>query len=134
MPREDDEFYLTSGHTLYHTQDSITFDIPTLIKLAPENPVTINKKRAEKLGIKDNDEVELISLTTGQRVRCKVRVTDDIREDTAFTYFGFGRHSKGEKFAYGHGFDVNSLISDQITDPISGSIAQSLNIVKIRKV
>ncbi|MDT7902003.1 MAG: molybdopterin-dependent oxidoreductase [Acidianus sp.] len=134
MPREDDEFYLTSGHTLYHTQDSITFDIPTLIKLAPENPVTINKKRAEKLGMKDNDEVELISLTTGQRVRCKVRVTDDIREDTAFTYFGFGRHSKGEKFAYGHGFDVNSLISDQITDPISGSIAQSLNIVKIRKV
>ncbi|WP_373468691.1 molybdopterin-containing oxidoreductase family protein [Acidianus infernus] len=134
MPREDDEFYLTSGHTLYHTQDSITFDIPTLIKLAPENPVTINRKRAEKLGIKDNDEVEVISLTTGQRVRCKVRVTDDIREDTAFTYFGFGRHSKGERFAYGHGFDVNSLISDQITDPISGSIAQSLNIVKIRKV
>jgi len=47
---------------------------------------------------------------------------------------GFGRHSRGEKFAYGHGFDVNLLISDQVTDPISGSIAQSLNIVKVKKV
>jgi len=51
-----------------------------------------------------------------------------------FTYFGFGRHSRGEKFAYGHGFDVNLLISDQLTDQISGSIAQSLNIVKVKKV
>ncbi len=133
-PRDIDEFYLTSGHTLYHTQDSVTFDIPTLIKLVPDNPITMNRKRAEALGIKDNDEVEVVSLTTGRKVRCKVKVTDDIREDTVFTYFGFGRHSRGEKFAYGHGFDVNLLISDQITDPISGSIAQSLNIVKVKKV
>jgi len=74
----------------------------------------------------------VISLTTGQRVRCKVKVSDGIRDDTVFTYFGFGRHSKGERIAYGHGFDVNSLISEQITDPVSGSVAQSLNIVKIR--
>ena len=133
-PRDIDEFYLVSGHTLYHTQDSITFDIPTLIRIQPDNPVMINSKRAQALGIKDNDEVEVISLTTGAKVKCKVKVTDAIREDTVFTYFGFGRHAKGERFAYGHGFDVNSLISDQITDPISGSIAQSLNIVKIRKI
>ncbi len=131
-PKDVNEFYLTSGHTLYHTQDSITFDIPTLIRLAPDNPVMISKNKAQQLGIKDNDDVELISLTTGEKVRCKVKVTDCIRDDTVFTYFGFGRHSRGEKYAYGHGFDVNSLISDQITDPISGSIAQSLNIVKIR--
>ncbi|AWR96302.1 molybdopterin-dependent oxidoreductase [Acidianus sulfidivorans JP7] len=133
-PRDIDEFYLTSGHTLYHTQDSITFDIPTLIRIAPDNPVTINEERAKLLNIKDNDVIELISLTTGEKVTCKVKITKDIRDDTVFTYFGFGRHSKGEKFAYGHGFDVNSLISDQITDPISGSIAQSLNIVKIKKI
>ncbi|MEW9491997.1 MAG: molybdopterin-dependent oxidoreductase [Candidatus Aramenus sulfurataquae] len=130
-PRAIDEFYLTTGHTLYHTQDSVTFDIPALIKLAPDNPITMNKRRAEVLGIKDNDEVELVSLTTGQRVRARVKLTDGIREDTVFTYFGFGRHSKGEKFAYGHGFDVNSLISDQFVDPVSGSVAQSLNIVKV---
>ena len=133
-PRDIDEFYLTSGHTLYHTQDSVTFDIPTLIKLLPDNPITMSRKRAVALGIKDNDEVEVVSLTTGRKVRCKVKVTDNIREDTVFTYFGFGRHSRGEKFAYGHGFDVNLLTSDQLTDPISGSIAQSLNIVKVRKV
>ncbi|BFH73856.1 molybdopterin-dependent oxidoreductase [Sulfurisphaera javensis] len=132
-PRDIDEFYLTSGHTLYHTQDSITFDIPTLIKLQPDNPVMINSRKAELLGIKDNDEVEVISLATGEKVICRVKVSNFIREDTVFTYFGFGRHSKGERFAYGHGFDVNLLISDQLTDPISGSIAQSLNIVKIRK-
>jgi len=132
MPRAQDEFFLTTGHTLYHTQDSITFDIPTLIRLAPDNPVMISKNKAQLLGIKDNDDIEVISLTTGQKVKCKVKVTDGIRDDTVFTYFGFGRHSKGERYAYGHGFDVNSLISDQITDPISGSVAQSLNIVKIR--
>jgi len=132
MPRATDEFFLTTGHTLYHTQDSITFDIPTLIKLAPDNPVMISKNKALQLGIRDGDEVEVISLTTGQRVRCKVKVSDGIRDDTMFSYFGFGRHSKGERIAYGHGFDVNSLISEQITDPVSGSVAQSLNIVKIR--
>lgn len=93
----------------------------------------INSRKAELLGIKDNDEVEVISLATGEKVICRVKVSNFIREDTVFTYFGFGRHSKGERFAYGHGFDVNLLISDQLTDPISGSIAQSLNIVKIRK-
>jgi len=93
----------------------------------------MNRKRAEALGIKDNDEVEVVSLTTGRKVMCRVKVTDDIREDTVFTYFGFGRHSRGEKFAYGHGFDVNLLISDQVTDPISGSVAQSLNVVKVKK-
>ncbi len=132
MPRAQDEFFLTTGHTLYHTQDSITFDIPTLIRLAPDNPVMMSKSKAQSLGIKDNDDVEVTSLTTGQKVKSKVKVTDSIRDDTVFTYFGFGRHSKGEKYAYGHGFDVNSLISDQITDPISGGIAQSLNIVKVR--
>ena len=133
-PRDVDEFYLVSGHTLYHTQDSITFDIPTLIRIQPDNPVMINSRKALTLGIKDDDEVELISLTTGAKVSCKVKVSDSIRDDTVFTYFGFGRHAKGERFAYGHGFDVNSLVSDQITDPISGSIAQSLNIVKIKKI
>jgi anaerobic selenocysteine-containing dehydrogenase len=132
MPRATDEFFLTTGHTLYHSQDSITFDIPTLIRLAPDNPVMISKNKALQLGIRDGDEVEVISLTTGQRVRCKVKVSDGIRDDTVFTYFGFGRHSKEERIAYGHGFDVNSLISEQITDPVSGSVAQSLNIVKIR--
>jgi len=37
------------------------------------------------------------------------------------------------KFAYGHGFDVNLLISDEIVDPIAGSVAQSQNIVEVRK-
>ncbi|EZQ11045.1 molybdopterin oxidoreductase [Candidatus Acidianus copahuensis] len=132
-PNDVDEFYLITGHTLYHTQDSITFDIPTLIKLAPDNPVWISPKRASTLKIKDGDAVELFSTTTGQKVSCKVKVAEGIRDDTAFAYFGFGRHSKGERVAYGHGFDVNAVISNELVDNISGGIAQSLNIVKIEK-
>ena len=132
-PQGENQFYLVTGHTLYHTQDSITFDIPTLIKLAPDNPLQMNRRRAEKLGIRDGDLVEVRSLTTGESVRCRVKVTGEIREDIVFAYFGFGRHSKGLKFAYGHGFDVNLLISDEIVDPIAGSVAQSQNIVEVRK-
>lgn len=77
----------------------MTFDILTLIKLQVENPVTINKEVAQTLGIKDNDEVEVISMATGEKVRCKVKVTEGIRKDTLFIYFGFGRRSKGLKFA-----------------------------------
>ncbi|BBG23040.1 molybdopterin dinucleotide binding domain-containing protein [Sulfuracidifex tepidarius] len=101
-PRDQDEFFLTTGHTLYHTQDSITFDIPTLVRIAPDNPLIINAEVAKKLSINDNDEVEVVSLTTSQKVKSRVKVTDGIRKDTAFAYFGFGRHSKEEKVAYGH--------------------------------
>ena len=133
-PKDIDEFYFVSGHTLYHTQDSITFDIPTLINLAPENYLFINKNRAEKLGLKDNDNVEVYSLTTKEKVIAKVKLTDEIREDTVFAYFGYGHESKYLRYAYGKGFNVNKLISNELVDPISGGIAQSINIVKIKKV
>lgn len=57
------------------------------------------KKQLGKMNIKNGDKIEL-SNKYGKQIG-EALLTEGIRKDTVFAYFGFGHVSKGLKRAYG---------------------------------
>lgn len=91
----------------------------------PENDVWIHPKTAAKLGIKNGDKIEL-SNKLG-----KALVTEGIREDTTFAYFGFGHVSQGLKRAHKRGVNAFGLLPHR-TAPVVGMNVHTCG-VKIKK-
>ena len=62
----------------------------------------------------------------------KVLLSEGVRPDTVFTYFGFGRTSPGLKRAYKKGVNT-SLMMPSITAPVAGVNVQTTG-VTLKKV
>ncbi len=125
-----DQFYLLTGKVGQHTQFS-TQNNPLLHKYQDDPRLWINTTSAQKLGLVDNDLVEVTS-ATGQ-LNVNLRVTPAIRPDCVYMAPGFGHQSMGLRTAY----DVGASDSDvhvTYTDPVSGSQALSQTFVTVRKV
>jgi thiosulfate reductase/polysulfide reductase chain A len=63
----------------------------------------MNPKDAERLGVKDGDEVELEGIDNGFKARARVRVTNRVREGVLFAYAFLGGRGSSlitEQFAY----------------------------------
>jgi anaerobic selenocysteine-containing dehydrogenase len=99
-PKAPDEFYLVNG------KDQVVschFAFTPNAKYLGDRTVWMNPKDAERLGVRDGDEVELEGIDNGFKARARIRVTNRVREGVLFAYaFLGGRRSSliTEQFAY----------------------------------
>ena len=126
---EEGTFRFVQGKVAVHTNAG-TANVPVLNELMSTNSLWINTVSANKLGIKDGDD---IIVTSGKfEHKGKATVTEGIRPDTVFAYHGFGRISPELKRAYGKGINVNKLVSGQLGTV--GNSVTSMNFVTLKKV
>ncbi|NLI82478.1 MAG: molybdopterin-dependent oxidoreductase [Deltaproteobacteria bacterium] len=128
-PMEEGSFRLTVGRCAAHTQVS-TQNNPYLSELVPENRLWINAGAAAKLGIKDNDLVEVSSSHSTAKIRAKV--TDFIHAEAVFMLHGFGKTVPVQTRSYQKGAS-DALLQENISDNAGGSPALDCTVVKVRK-
>lgn len=109
-----------------------------LVKWDENDKVLIHRARAEKLGIKDGDTVEIYNPKNGESLTVKVKLTEAIDPSVIAGVHGLtpGEHEGGEvKFTYmpKNGINTNFLASFQLVDGIACSALQAFK-VKVRKV
>jgi len=127
--KESDELYFIQGKVATHT-NAHTHNIKWLNDYMSENHLWVHPKVAQTLGLKTGDAIEVYN--THGKERTKALVTEGIREDTVFAYFGFGRVSKGLSRAHGKGLNGGNLLAHRIA-PVTG-MSVHVTGVKIRKV
>ncbi len=127
-------FRLTFGRCGVHTQGH-TVNNPLLFEQMPENVLWINDQAAEKLGIADEDLVEVGS-ADGYTERIRARVTDQMHPDAVFTIHGFGHRLPVESRARGRGLADNRFMprGNEIWDQAGGAVAFQEHFVTVKKV
>jgi len=118
-----------------------------LSEMFHENPLWINQKTAEKLGIAEGDKVEIES--KGVKVRVRVHLTQSVHPEVVaigrdLGHWAWGNVAKGKKFKspdtdtsliwWGNGksFHVSWLIEKE-KDKVSGGITSIPTAVKIKR-
>ncbi len=100
QPNEKFPFYFTTTRPPVH-RHTTTQNNPGLSEIYSENKVWINKKVAERNGIKDGEEVYVASKYGF--IKVKAYLTEGIRPDTVCVAHGFGHWSKYLSIAKGKG-------------------------------
>lgn len=126
--KEVDELFFINGKSAVRTNGAGANNV-WLNNLLSEAAAWIHPNTAKKFGIKDGDEIEVYNKYATQRGHAML--TEGIREDTVFAYFGFGHVSKKLRFS-GKGIHSNSLYPS-FTGKNSGMDLHVVG-VKIRKV
>ncbi len=126
----ENRFRIVVGRNAYITQSASTNNA-LLWELEQENSLWIHPDPAKRLGIRQEDLVEVKS-PVGQG-RLKARVTEDTRPDTVYMDTGFGVISKGLSKIYGKGACIAEVLVDE-ADDISGNMAMHETIVSVNKV
>ena len=126
--KEDDELFFIQGKTALHTNGH-TGNIAWLNNAMPTNAVWIHTETAGKLNIKNGDKIELAN-KYGKQIG-EALLTEGIRKDTVFAYFGFGHISKDLKRAYGKGINSGTLLP-HFTSPVVGMNLHTVG-VKVKK-
>ncbi len=80
-------FVLTTGRSLYHFHLAMTCHVPGLVALHPEEQIWIHPADAERLGVPAGGRVRVTSRRG--RLTVAVRITDEVRQGTAFMTFHF---------------------------------------------
>lgn len=125
---EGDSFRLVVGRCAVHTHVS-TQNNYYLNELVPENELWINSSRAEKLGIRNGDRVEVTSSVGQGNVRAKV--TDFIHPEAVFMLHGFGKTASAQTRAFSKGAS-DAMIQENVSDMAGGSPAYDSTIVRVR--
>lgn len=125
---ENEKFRLITGRSALHTHVSTQNNI-YLAELLNENVLWINSKRAEKLGIHNNDIVEVLSSRGSGKL--KAYVTDLIHPDAVFMLHGFGHQVKMASRSYKKGVSDNVLV-ENVSDKIGGSPAYHNTYVTVK--
>jgi thiosulfate reductase/polysulfide reductase chain A len=132
-PKAPDEFYLVNG------KDNVVsshFAFTPNAKYLGDRAVWMNPKDAERLGVKDGDEVELEGIDNGFKARARIRVTNRVREGVLFAYaFLGGRRSSliTEQFAFlREGVNPQWFTTGKI-EPVVGS-APTNSTVRVRRL
>ena len=103
MPKWNNEFRLIDGKQS-HMSHTMTANIEHLMSITQDydlDRVWINAQRAELLGLKDGDEVELSNDQFTDT--CRIKVTQRINPTTLFMPGHYGISSKDQHTAYGVG-------------------------------
>lgn len=115
------ELTLITGRLLEHYQSGAqTRRVPELADAQPEARAAMHPATAERFGISDGDLVEL-SNPRGT-VRCRARLTADIRPDTVFLPFHYGDEQAA------------NLVTSDAVDPISSMPEFKTNLVRVERV
>ncbi len=119
LPPEDKKFRLVVGRSALHTHIS-TQNVPYLNELESENKLWINTAKANELGIKNNEVVEVASSVGKGTI--KAFVTDMIHPEAVFMLHGFGHEATRAKRSFNKGL-ADSLLQENIYDKVGGSPA-----------
>ena len=131
VPRSGNgDFKLLVGRCAVHTHLSTQNNL-YLSELVPENFLWINTGAASRLGIKDGQEVEVVSPLATSRVKAKV--TDFIHPEAVFMLHGFGKTVPVQTRCYLKGAS-DALLQENISDPVGGSPALDQTTVQMRPV
>ena len=125
-------YRLIYGRSPVHTF-SRTVNTQWLWELQKENDVWLNRKEAERLGIKNGQLVRLENQDSVQSNTVRIRATERIRHDCVYMVHGFGHNAPKLKRADQSGADDQQLITKYIEDPITGGTGMRVNFVKIIK-
>jgi thiosulfate reductase/polysulfide reductase chain A len=119
QPTADYPFYLINWKEATHTHTR-TMNNPWLMELKGNNPLLINRMAAERLGIKEDDDVWVES--PYGKDKAKAKLTQGIHPDVVGWQHGFGHWALG-RVAKGKGTNTGQFLPTK-SDPLSG---QSLN-------
>lgn len=109
-------FYLITGRPSSAIMGHTSHWIKKLDKISPDQFCAIHTTAAEKLGIKDKDIVSVQSVFG--EIQAKAMVTPNIRKDTIFIPYSFGKNSPYHAWQ-----SVNFLTSAKARCPVSGQVA-----------
>jgi len=123
-------FRFITGRYVNLTQ-SATTNNAVLKEITPENKLWINDKIAQKLGIKEDDLVE-VSSSIG-KVTIKAYPTNKIHPQSVWFAHGFDAKSNFLTNSYGYGAMDNEIIEDKF-EKIYGCATMHHTDVKIRKL
>lgn len=130
---EKDSFRLITGKQSFHTH-AYTVNLPYLLQITKDyeaERLWMNRKRAEEMGLKDGDLVEVSSSEATSKIR--IKVTDRIHPEALFIPSPYGNYSPYLTLAKGVGFSYMDHVPYHI-DPMGGTPMIHEVIVKIRKV
>jgi thiosulfate reductase/polysulfide reductase chain A len=127
---KDGEFYLLTGKVAQHTQFG-SQNNQLLHKYSDEPRLWMNAETAQKLGLTNDDDVEVAS--TAGKIHIKLLATQAIRPDCVYLTPGYGHLSRGLTTAYGWGASDSDL-HITYTDPVSGGQALSQTFVTVKKL
>ncbi|MFO7752181.1 MAG: molybdopterin-dependent oxidoreductase [Desulfobacteraceae bacterium] len=125
---EEGKFRLVVGRSAIHTHIS-TQNVPYLNELISENVLWINTKKAEALGIRNNDTVEVSSSCGSGTI--KAYVTDFIHPEAVFMLHGFGHTAAKAERSFNKGLS-DALLQENIYDKIGGSPAYHDTFVSVK--
>lgn len=120
-PSPADLLTLVTGRLLEHYQSGAqTRRVPELADAQPEALATLHPATAARFGIGDGDTVELVN--SRGVVRCRARLSTDIRPDAVFVPFHFA------------GLQTANLLTSDAVDPVSAMPEFKTNLVSIRPI
>lgn len=130
---QSNRFRLTFGRCALHTQGH-TVNNTYLHERMPENVLWINSREAKRLGIGDNETVQIRSNGHSERIRAKP--TDMIHPEAVFMLHGFGHTLPVETRAYGKGAADNKFMPGGLRkwDPAGGGLALQEHYVEVSKI
>lgn len=126
-------FRLTFGRTAVHTHAQTQNNI-YLNEIVPENVLWINDMEADKLGINDEDMVEVES-SDGYVGKIRAKVTPFIHPEAVFMLHGFGNEIPLKTRSFKKGLRDTKFESGllETVDPVGGGVAYLECMVKVRK-
>jgi thiosulfate reductase / polysulfide reductase chain A len=133
-PDEKDlhSFRLIHGKQAIHTH-AMTANQPYLMAVSRRYDMIrllINRSRAEKIGLKDGDVVEMKSMVGEGKIR--VKLTEGLHPSCVWLPSGYGIFSKYLTTAYDQGLSYNDFLPTMF-DPTVGHVMASEIIVQVRK-
>lgn len=108
-------FRLVYGRSAVHTHGH-TINNPLLNELMPANSLWINKRAAEKLGISEGDQLEVMPAGGLASANIRAHVTDFIHPECVYTVHGFGRQIPLQSRAYQAGMSDQRLMLGKLDD------------------
>ncbi len=119
------EFYFIYGKVPVVSHASTNSNNPILASVTrPKSGaftgLWMNRRRADELGLKNGQTVEVTNLRYGPKVKATLFATEMIRPDTVFLPSSFGSRSKQLSVAGGKGTPLNELMPYSI-EPIAAS-------------
>lgn len=126
-------FRLVYGRAAVHSH-SHTINNPLLHELMPKNSLWINKRVAAKLGVEEDDVVDVIAIN-GVTERVRAHVTEFIHPEAVYTVHGFGRQIPLQTKAYHAGLSDQKLMVGKLDDwdKAGGAINLCESFVQVRR-
>jgi thiosulfate reductase/polysulfide reductase chain A len=128
QPDDDYPLYLVNWKESTHTHTR-TQNNRWLLELKPDNPLQINPRTAEKIGVREGDEVWVESRFG--RVKARAHLTEGIHPEVVGLQHGFGHWALG-RAAKGRGTSDAALRPTR-ADPISGQALHKECCVRVYK-